>query len=94
VIICVEEKVTPIQKTPNIGPKSAQWLEAVGIKTLEDLEDLGAVEAYRRVKAAFPGRVSLNLLWALQGALLDLPWNELPPEMKIKLQKEVGNKTL
>jgi DNA transformation protein len=61
----------------------------VGIQTEADLEALGAVEAYRRVKAAFPGRVSLNLLWGLQGALLDLPWNELPPEMKEKLKREV-----
>lgn len=81
--------MTPIHKLPNIGPKSAQWLEAVGIKTEEDLEELGAVEAYRRVKARYPGRVSLNLLWALQGALLDLPWNELPPEMKEKLKRQV-----
>ena len=79
----------PIKKLPNIGPKSAQWLESVGIRTDDDLEELGAVEAYRRVKARYPGRVSLNLLWALQGALLDLPWNELPPEMKSKLQKEI-----
>ncbi len=82
--------MTPIHKLENIGPKSAQWLEAVGIKTLDDLEELGAVEAYKRVKAAFPGRVSLNMLWGLQGALLDLPWNELPPEMKEKLRREVG----
>ncbi|GAB4577572.1 MAG: TfoX/Sxy family protein [Anaerolineales bacterium] len=81
--------MTPIKKLPNIGPKSAQWLEAVGIKTLDDLEELGAVEAYRRVKAAFPERVSLNMLWGLQGALLDLPWNELSPEMKEKLKKQL-----
>lgn len=46
--------MTPIHKVLNIGPKSAQWLEAVGIQTEADLEALGAVEAYRRVKAAFP----------------------------------------
>jgi DNA transformation protein len=78
-----------IKRLPNIGPKSVQWLESVGICTEEDLEELGAVEAYRRVKARYPGRVSLNLLWGLQGALLDLPWNELPPEMKEKLKKEL-----
>ena len=82
----------PIKKLSNIGPKSAQWLESVGIRTDVDLEELGAVEAYRRVKAVYPGRVSLNLLWGLQGALLDLPWNELPPEMKEKLRREVERK--
>jgi DNA transformation protein and related proteins len=81
--------MTPSKKLPNIGLKSTQWLEAVGIRTEEDLEELSAVEAYRQVKAAFLGRVSLNLLWALHGALLDLPWNELPPEMKEKLRKEL-----
>ncbi|NJN44122.1 MAG: TfoX/Sxy family protein [Anaerolineae bacterium] len=80
----------PVGKLANLGPKSTQWLEAVGIRTEDDLEELGAVEAYRRVKARYPGRVSLNLLWALQGALLDLPWNEIPPDMKEKLRKEFG----
>lgn len=82
--------MTSIRKLPNIGPTSAQWLEAVGIKSAEDLEALGAVEAYRRVKAAFPEKVSLNMLWGLQAALLDLPWNELPPDMKEKLKREVS----
>lgn len=74
----------------NIGPKSAQWLKAVGILTAEDLYEVGAAEAYRRTKAAHPDKVSLNMLYALQGALLDLPWNELPPEMKEALLVEAG----
>lgn len=74
----------------NIGPKSAQWLKAVGIQTAEDLSDIGAAEAYLRTKAAFPDKVSLNMLYALQGALLDLPWNELPPDLALKLRSEAG----
>lgn len=74
----------------NIGAKSAQWLQAVGIQTAEDLYEVGVVEAYRRTKAVFPDKVSLNMLYALQGALLDLPWNELPPDMAAKLRGEVG----
>jgi hypothetical protein len=30
------------------------------------------------------------MLYALQGALLDLPWNELPADIIEKLQKEVA----
>ena len=41
------------------------------------------------VKLAYPDRVSLNLLYALQGALLDLPWNELPLKMKAMLHRQV-----
>ena len=72
----------------NLGPKSTSWLSAVGIKTLEDLAAVGAVEAYRRCRlAGYP--TSLNLLWALAGALLDIPWNELPPEVKEDLSRQV-----
>jgi hypothetical protein len=31
---------------------------------------------------AWRGLCVSGRLWGLQGALLDLPWNELPPEMK------------
>ena len=74
----------------NIGSKSAQYLKAVGIQTAEDLSEIGAVEGYHRTKAAFPDKVSLNMLYALQGALLDVPWNELPPDLAVKLRQEAG----
>ncbi|MBI5667485.1 MAG: TfoX/Sxy family protein [Chloroflexi bacterium] len=72
----------------NIGPKSAEWLREVGIVTLDDLEELGAVEAYQRVKHRFPERVSLNMLYGLQAALLNIHWTELPPDMKADLKAQ------
>ena len=74
----------------NIGERSAQWLESVGITSSEELYELGVVEAYRRVKDAYPDKVSVNMLYALQGALLELPWNELPDEMRKQLRKAAG----
>ena len=74
----------------NIGPKSREWLASAGVYTLDDVAKLGVVETYKRVKAAYPEKVSLNLLWGLQAALLDLPWNELPPDIKYELRKQVG----
>jgi DNA transformation protein len=73
----------------NIGPKTISWLHAVGIHTQADLEDLGAVEAYKRLKTAFPDKVSLNALYGLQGAILNMPWNALPPDMKAELITQV-----
>ena len=75
----------------NIGLKSKQWLASVGVHTLDDVVSLGVVETYKRVKAAYPEKVSLNLLYGLQAALLDLPWNELPPDMKKELKQQVEN---
>lgn len=73
----------------NIGPKSREWLASVGIHTLDDVASLGVVETYRRVKAAYPEKVSLNLIYGLQAALLDLPWNELPPDIRAELKSQV-----
>lgn len=66
-----------------------KWLEAVGVRTLEDIEDLGPVEVYLRVEDAgfHPGR---NLLWSLQGAVLDLAWTEISKDMKAQLERDVA----
>ena len=56
------------EKLRNIGPKSAAWLRQVGLRTRADLEGVGAVEAFMRVKRA-GFKPSLNLLYALEGAL-------------------------
>lgn len=71
-----------------IGPISRAWLATVGIWTLEDLEGLGALEAWRRVRDTFPGRVSLNLLYALQGILMGCRWNDLPAEVREDLRRQ------
>ena len=73
----------------NIGPKSKHWLAYVGIHTIDDVVELGVVATCKRVKAAYPEKVSLNLLYGLQAALLDLPWNELPPDIKEELRQQV-----
>jgi DNA transformation protein and related proteins len=71
-------------KMRNIGPKSAAWLRQVGLRTLEDIAAIGTVEAYMRVKRAGfkPG---LNLLYAIEGALLDCHWQEVPEERRHEL---------
>ena len=71
-------------KMRNIGPKSAAWLRQVGLRTLDDLAAVGTVEAFMRVKRAGfkPG---LNLLYAIEGALLDCHWQEVPDERRQEL---------
>jgi DNA transformation protein len=75
----------------NICTKSSEWLASAGVNSLDDVARLGVVETYMRVKAAYPEKVSLNLLYGLQAALLDLPWNELPPDIKAELKRQVEN---
>lgn len=72
----------------NIGPKSSEWLASVGVNTLEDVARLGVVETYKRVKVAYPDKVSLNMLYGLQAALLDLSINQLPQDIRDQLKRE------
>jgi DNA transformation protein len=57
----------------NLGPKSQEMLAKAGIKTEAQLRKLGSVRAYARTKAVWP-QASLNLLWALEGALSGRDW--------------------
>jgi DNA transformation protein len=75
--------ITPL-KLRNIGPKSAAWLRQVGLRTEEDLRATGALEAFMRVKRA-GFKPSLNLLYALEGALVGCHWQEVPQERRAEL---------
>jgi DNA transformation protein len=77
-----------LARLQNLGPKSAAWLAEVGLHTRADLERVGAVGAYRAVRAA-RGSASLNLLYALEAALLEVPWTELPAPLKQRLRAAV-----
>lgn len=72
------------EKIRNVGPKSAAWLRQVGVRTQEDLVRLGPVEAFMKVKRA-GFRPSLNLLYALAGAIENCHWADLPDERKTAL---------
>lgn len=70
----------------NLGKTSAQWLHASGIHTTEDLQRLGAVNAYLAVKTRGFG-ASRVLLYAIEGALHDIPWQLLPESRKEELNR-------
>ncbi len=78
--------MTDQQKFKNIGPVSEQWLRAIGVHTREDLEELGSIEAYRIIKQ-HGFNASLNLLYALEGAIRNLHWTALPENVKTKLKR-------
>ncbi|AVP99493.1 transcriptional regulator [Ahniella affigens] len=76
-------------KIRNIGPKSAAWLRQVGVRTEEEVKTLGAIEVYFKVKKA-GFKASLNLLYALEGAVLDCHWTEVSNERRSELLLEVS----
>jgi DNA transformation protein len=75
-----------LENAPNIGPTTARRLADVGIDSLDDVRRVGAVAAYVRLKRAYPRETSLNALWALWGAIEDVPWQRVPPRVRVELQ--------
>lgn len=69
----------------NLGPRSLALLAAAGITTLAQLRELGAVRAYARVQAVPGHNASLNLLWALEGALSGQPWQAVARDHRLSL---------
>ena len=69
---------------PGLGPKSLAMLAAAGIHGRADLERVGAVQAYLRVKDAGQN-ASLNLLWAMEGALTGRDWRVVAREERTRL---------
>ncbi|WP_341936273.1 TfoX/Sxy family protein [Marinimicrobium sp. C2-29] len=77
----------------NLGMATVNILRAIGITTFSELREIGAVEAYRRIKSRNIN-VSKVMLYALQGALMDVHWNDLPPDMKNQLVAEAEQDSL
>lgn len=75
---------TPLSALPNLGPRSAALLAPVGLRTLADLRRVGSVAAY--VQARRSGQpVSLNLLWAMEGALTGERWQTVARRERTRL---------
>ncbi|WP_096085437.1 TfoX/Sxy family protein [Agaribacterium haliotis] len=77
----------------NLGMASVNILRAIGINNQQDLDSMGAVEAYCRIKKRGI-HVSKVMLYALQGALMNVHWNDLSPELKEQLVKEADEQTV
>lgn len=77
----------PIADLRNLGPASAARLAEIGLHTRADLVRVGAVLAYRAVKDRWPG-ASLNLLYALHGALSGERWDALSPDIRRRLRAD------
>jgi DNA transformation protein and related proteins len=78
----------------NIGPTIEQRLNDISVRTKRDLEAVGPAEAYRRIRAKHSDRMMsvCYYLYSLQGALLDVHWDDLPEDMKASLRREAGVK--
>ncbi|MBA3671006.1 MAG: TfoX/Sxy family DNA transformation protein [Gemmatimonadaceae bacterium] len=74
----------------NLGPVSAGWLVAAGITSPAQLRRRGALAVFRQVAMHRAGDVSLNLLYALEGAVRGERWDRMPREVLDELRAAVN----
>lgn len=80
----VQGEPDDLARLANLGPKSRHMLQSVGICTVAQLRQTGSIAAYGAIKqAGLPA--SLNLLWALEGALTRQSWQVVARDHRTSL---------
>jgi DNA transformation protein and related proteins len=70
---------------PNIGKELAKRLHQVGIDSPNDLEFVGAEDAFIRLRSLDPS-ACMNQLFALEGAIQGIRWHSLDSLRKLELK--------
>jgi TfoX-like protein len=79
---------SPLSDLKNIGQVTERRLNGIGVFNESDLRSLGAVKAYRMIRASGI-EATPNLLYALQGALMGIHWSRLPAQIRELLDREL-----
>jgi DNA transformation protein and related proteins len=69
---------------PNIGKVLAEKLNEVGISSPQELKDFGTEQAFIRL-SAIDNSVCINMLYAIEGAIQEIRWHQLPYDRKKEL---------
>lgn len=78
-----------LAKLKGLGPKSEKCLNEIGIKTKVDLEIIGPVKAFLKLRNECSTKPSLNFLYAMVGALEDKHWAKIAKSEKGRLLLEL-----
>lgn len=83
-----------LARLKGLGPKTEQQLFDIGITCKSELADVGAVQAYLRLKKQAAPNTSLNFLYALVGALENRHWMDVAKTDKARLLFELEDNAL
>ena len=86
-------KINEIPKLRNFGPESGKMLNQIGIYNLNDLKKSDLVDVYLCLEE-IGTNVSLNMLWAMVGAVMDIDWRDVPIEIKDELKDKIKTKSI
>ena len=78
--------MSELLKLPNVGKVLEENLRVIGIETKDQLQTMGAKEAFRRIRLQQDPDACLHMLYGIQGAIFGIPDKLLPFEIKQELK--------
>lgn len=77
-----------LRNAKNIGSTIEKYLNEIGIFTLADLAETTSVKAFMKIREQHPEKIIsvCYYLYSLEGALLNLHWNDIPSELKEEIE--------
>lgn len=80
-----------IKDLPNLRLSTERLLKRAGIDSVEELQNQGALAAFKALRATHGKSVSIDLLWSLEGALTNTHWTVIPPQRRNELLNELNS---
>lgn len=85
-----QAKPDRLKDLPNLRLATERMLKKAGIQSVEELQEKGAVEAYKAVRQSHSSDVGLELLWALEGAIEGKHWSVIPQARRDELLQRLS----
>ncbi|MGL5468329.1 MAG: TfoX/Sxy family DNA transformation protein [Shewanella sp.] len=80
-----QTKPDRLKNLPNLRLATERMLKKAGIETVASLQSNGSVAAYKAIQRTHTAEVSLELLWALEGAIEGKHWSVIPQQRRDEL---------
>lgn len=82
---------TPLSQIKNFGPVTLAEFEAIGLHTLEALQELGWEEVCRKWVESFPERVNVNAFIGVITTLDGMVWTQATASQKAQARRLVND---
>ncbi|RXJ74085.1 DNA transformation protein [Veronia nyctiphanis] len=80
-----------IKDLPNLRLATERMLRKAGIESVEELQNRGSLEAFLALRKSHSESLSLDVLWALEGALEGKHWSVITPQRKEELLQRLSD---
>ncbi len=83
--------MTDLTLLPNIGDVLARKLNGIGIRSFDDLVEIGSIDAVLRIGERDP-HACYNMLYAIEGAIRGVRWHAIPKDERTIIKENYDRK--